>query len=106
MRSVFHILTEFDWQAAQGAGSYAPESLAAEGFVHFSYRHQVARTANARYRDRDGLIVVEFDADRFPGPVIDEDLYGAGEQFPHLYAAVPVAAAVTEHPLPRHDNGD
>ncbi len=79
MRSVFHILAESDWHAAQAAGSYAPESLAAEGFVHFSYRHQVARTANARYRERDGLIVVEFDPDRFPGPLVDEDLYGGSE---------------------------
>jgi uncharacterized protein (DUF952 family) len=106
MRSVFHILAESDWQAARTAGSYAPASLAAEGFVHFSYRHQVARTANARYRDRNGLIVVEFDADGFPGPLVDEDLYGAGEDFPHLYAAVPVIAALAEHPLPRRDNGD
>lgn len=106
MRSVFHIIAESDWSTAREAGSYAPASLTAEGFVHFSYRDQVARTANGHYRDRDGLVVVEFDPDRFPAPLVDEDLYGMGEDFPHLYAAVPVAAAVAEHPLLRQDDGD
>lgn len=50
--------------------------------------------------------MVEFDPDRFPAPLVDEDLYGMGEDFPHLYAAVPVEAAVAEHPLLRQDNGD
>ncbi|MEO6699971.1 MAG: DUF952 domain-containing protein [Jatrophihabitantaceae bacterium] len=102
---IFHIVGHRHWQAACELGSYAPESLAAEGFVHFSYADQVARTANARFADQDGLIVVEFDPARLAAPVVDEDLYGAGELFPHVYGAIPTAAATGSHQLVREPTG-
>lgn len=103
--SVFHIVAAADWQRACDGGSYRPPSLAAEGFVHFSYRRQVARTANARFSGIPDLVVVEFDPDRLPAPVVDEDLYAADELFPHVYAAIPTAAAVAVHPLPVNPDG-
>jgi uncharacterized protein (DUF952 family) len=105
MRRIFHIVADSVWRQAVAAGSYAPPSLAAEGFVHFSYRQQVARTANRFYADEDGLIVIEVDPESLADPVVDEDLYGAGELFPHVYGAIKPAAAVAEHPLPRAADG-
>jgi uncharacterized protein (DUF952 family) len=105
MASIFHIVPAADWDEACNRGSYTPASLTAEGFVHFSYRSQVARTANARFAGRDGLVVVEFDPARLADPVVDEDLYGAGECFPHIYAAIPTALATAVHPLPRDADG-
>jgi uncharacterized protein (DUF952 family) len=104
--SIYHIVAAADWRAACAEGSYRPPSLAEQGFVHFSHSRQVAQVANERYRDQDGLIVVEFDPDRLPAPVVEEDVYDAGEEFPHVYAAIPTAAAVAEHPLRRDDAGD
>ena len=105
MASIFHIVAEPDWRAACGAGSYRPPSLAQEGFVHFSYRHQVARTANARFAGRTDLLVIEFDPATLADPVVDEDLYGANEQFPHVYGAIPTGAAVAEHRLEHGPDG-
>jgi uncharacterized protein (DUF952 family) len=105
MAPIFHIVSGSDWQDACARGSYAPASLAAEGFVHFSYRSQVARTANERFAGRDGLVVVEYDPARLAEPVVDEDLYGAGELFPHIYAAIPTELAAAVHPLPRPADG-
>ena len=105
MASIFHIVPAADWQDACARGRYAPASLAAEGFVHFSYRWQVARTANARFAGRDDLVVVEVDPARLAEPVVDEDSYGAGERFPHVYAAIPTASAIAVHPLPRDAEG-
>ncbi|MGI8665356.1 MAG: DUF952 domain-containing protein [Jatrophihabitans sp.] len=105
MPSLFHILAEPDWRTARALGSYAPASLTSDGFVHFSHAHQVAGAANRFYRDQAGLIVVEFDPDRLGQPVVEEDLYGAGEQFPHVYGAIDTAAAIAEHPLPRDARG-
>ncbi|HEU5269309.1 MAG TPA: DUF952 domain-containing protein [Jatrophihabitans sp.] len=104
--SIYHIVAEADWRTACAEGSYRPPSLAEQGFVHFSHAHQVSRVANERYHDQDGLIVVEFDPGRLPAPVVEEDLYDAGEEFPHVYAAIPTQAAVAEHPLGRDDSGD
>jgi uncharacterized protein (DUF952 family) len=102
---IFHIVAESDWRQACAGGSYQPPSLAAEGFVHFSYRRQVARTANARFAGVAGLVVVEFDPARLPAPVMDEDLYAADELFPHVYAAIPTTLAVAVHPLPVGGDG-
>jgi uncharacterized protein (DUF952 family) len=105
MPRIFHIVAEPDWRSACAQGSYRPPSLEQEGFVHFSYRDQVARTANARFRDHADLLVVEIDPTRLPDPVVDEDLYGSNEEFPHVYGAIPTAAAVAEHRMSRAADG-
>ena len=50
-------------------------------------------------------MVVEFDPARLAEPVVEEDLYAAGELFPHVYAAIPTALATAVHPLPRGSEG-
>ncbi|MEO6503754.1 MAG: DUF952 domain-containing protein [Jatrophihabitantaceae bacterium] len=102
---IFHIVAEPDWRAACAQGSYRPPSLEQEGFVHFSYRDQVAGTANARFRDRADLLVVEVDPARLAEQVVDEDLYGSDEDFPHVYGPIPTAAAVAEHRLSLTSDG-
>jgi uncharacterized protein (DUF952 family) len=105
MQPIFHLVSRAEWQAATELGRYAPESLATEGFVHFSYGHQVAATANQLFADRDDLIVVEVDPSLLDEPVVEEDLYGTGDEFPHVYGAIPTAAAVAERPLDRDSAG-
>ena len=104
MSGLFHIVGRADWQAAVAAGLYRPQSLVTEGFVHFSYADQVSAVANARYRDREDLVVVEFDATGLT--VVVEDSYGSGTAFPHVYAPIPTALAVAVHPLHRQPDGD
>jgi uncharacterized protein (DUF952 family) len=103
---IFHIVTAPEWQAACELGRYAPESLAVEGFVHFSLERQVAGTANKLYRDREDLIVVEIDPDQLDAPVVFEDLYELNEEFPHVYGAIPTRAEVARHELRRTGSGD
>jgi uncharacterized protein (DUF952 family) len=105
MSRLFHIVAEPDWRAACEAGWYAPASLARDGFVHLSYLHQVTGTANLLFADATGLLVIEIDPSRLDRPIVEEDLYGAGERFPHFYAAVPTSAAVGEHRLSRTEDG-
>jgi len=87
MEAIFHVVAAPVWHAACELGRYAPESLATEGFVHFSFSHQVAATANHLYCDRADLIVVEIDPGKLQQPVVVEDLYGMDEEFPHVYGA-------------------
>jgi uncharacterized protein (DUF952 family) len=104
--NVFHIVSIDDWSAAVGAGSYRPPSLAAEGFIHFSYAEQVAATANRHYHEVDGLQVLEVDPLRLSRELRDEASPATGELFPHLYRPLPVGAVVAIHPLDRNDAGD
>ncbi|MGH8859979.1 MAG: DUF952 domain-containing protein [Jatrophihabitantaceae bacterium] len=101
---IFHIVTPSVWAAA--ATTYVPAGFDADGFVHFSFAGQVARTANAIYRDEPELIVVEVESDDVPAELRVEDSYGSGEEFPHVYGPVPVAAAVATRPLRRDADGD
>jgi uncharacterized protein (DUF952 family) len=103
---LFHLVAEPVWRAACQLGEYAPESLASEGFIHFSFRGQVAGSANRHYPDASDLIVIEVDPSRLPTPAVIEDSYGSGQAYPHVYGAIPTAAAVAEHPLNRDAQGE
>ena len=96
---LFHIVGAEVWAEIGASEEYRPQSLADEGFVHLSYGDQVLGTADRFYRDLADPVAVEFDRRALGAAVIDEDSYGSGQRFPHLYAPVPVAAAVAIHPL-------
>lgn len=104
---LFHLIAASEWSAVHSAGAdYAPPSLAAEGFVHFSFADQVAGTANRYYRAVPDLIVLEVDPDRLASPVQVEDSRGSGIAFPHVYSAIPLGSVVAVHPISRSSDGD
>jgi uncharacterized protein (DUF952 family) len=103
---LFHIVAPTTWADAELIGEYVPAAYAADGFVHFSFADQVARVANARYRGEPELVVVEIESDEVKAELRVEDSYGAGEEFPHIYGAIPPAAARAVHPLTRTPDGD
>jgi glutathione S-transferase len=99
MAGLYHIALPADWAAAVESGAYTISTrgvtLADEGYVHCSRRHQVEATANRFYGDLAELVLLTIDESALDAPVVDEDLHGAGEPFPHVYGPIPVAA-VTE----------
>jgi uncharacterized protein (DUF952 family) len=96
---LFHIVTARDWAVAEAVGTYVPPSLAAEGFVHCSYAGQVAGVARRRFAGVPDVVVVEIDARGLD--VRDEDSYGEGVAYPHVYGAIPTSVAVAVHPIER-----
>jgi uncharacterized protein (DUF952 family)/ribosomal protein S18 acetylase RimI-like enzyme len=98
MTRFYHITTAGEAAAARG-GEYAPAALAAEGFIHCSYATQVLAVADRRYRGRADVVLLEIDRDRVPSPVVDEDLSGSGERYPHIYGRLPMTAVVAVHRL-------
>jgi uncharacterized protein (DUF952 family) len=104
--NVFHIVSRQVWTAAVATGTYRPESLTTEGFIHFSYAEQVAATADRYYRDVEGLQVLELDPARLGAELILEPSPSTGELYPHLYAPMPTDALVALHPLQRDDSGN
>jgi uncharacterized protein (DUF952 family) len=103
--NVFHIVAIEAWSAAQAQESYRPDSLAAEGFIHFSFAEQVGATANRHYPEVDGLQVLELDPTRLGGELRLEASPATGELYPHLYGPLPTAAVVAIHPLRRDETG-
>jgi uncharacterized protein (DUF952 family) len=107
---ILHIVGESEWVKAVARGSYAPNSLAAEGFVHCSTLAQVVATANRFYRGQNGLVVLCIDEERLRVELRYEASAGtrgegAAEMFPHLYGALNVDAVVQVVELPCEADG-
>lgn len=96
--ALFHLVDgEERWSGYVAEGSIAPDSLAAEGLVHCSWGRQVAGTLAKHFSGATAVRALELDPGRIGSPVVEEDTSGTGQTFPHVYAAIPVAAVVTIH---------
>jgi len=85
--SVVHIASPEAWAEARTSGLYRAESLAEEGFIHFSRWDQLADTAARYYAGVPGLVVLVVEPGALP--------FRVENGFPHLYSELPVSA-ITE----------
>jgi uncharacterized protein (DUF952 family) len=99
MAELLHITERLTWLDAAQAGEYRMSTrgvtLAAEGFIHCSLRHQLRGVAELLYADADDLVVLVIDSDKVAAPVRFEAPVPGADEFPHIYGALP-AAAVTD----------
>ena len=110
VRVILHIVRRSEWDEAVRRGSYAPESLRGEGFIHCSTQAQVIDTANRFYRGQRDLVVVCIEEQRLRAELRWEapaQPHGAasGELFPHLYGELNIDAVVKVAELPCEDDG-
>ncbi len=89
---IYHITSRDAWHQAQLARSYSAPSLATEGFIHASTHQQIVDTANRYYQGKEGLVILEIDTDLLASPLRFEEAPGLGQQFPHIYGLLQVAA--------------
>lgn len=101
---IYHIVDAEAWAAAQAVGQYEHPSLAQEGFIHFSFAHQVEQTANRYFRAQPELYILQVAVDLLPLPV-QVEAAPSGELFPHVYAPLPLSAVVTGFVEPRQPDG-
>jgi uncharacterized protein (DUF952 family) len=100
MRIVYKICPAAQWEVAVRAGIYqgSPADLS-DGYIHFSTAEQVAETAAKHFAGQVGLVLVAIDADAL-GPDLKWEPSRGGALFPHLYAELPVSAALWVEPMP------
>jgi len=92
---LYHLVTPGEWDVYGRRGQIVPESLATEGFVHCSWGRQVAATVARHFPGVEELLALRIDETALDGvPMVEEDSYGSGQTFPHLYGPVPVGAVV------------
>ena len=107
MPEIFHITLPADWEQAQRDGAITMSTrgvtLAEEGFVHCSYGDQVAATAARIFGDLDEVVVLRIDPDLVTSPIVAEDLYGSGIDFPHVYGPIDVGAVAEARTVSPHD---
>jgi uncharacterized protein (DUF952 family) len=97
---ILHICPRAEWEAARAAGVYEADTLASQGYIHCSTPAQVHMPATALFRGRTDLILLVIDEARLPVPVTWEQGDPPApdrQEFPHLYAALPIDAVVAVH---------
>jgi uncharacterized protein (DUF952 family) len=110
---IYHLALADEWDAARSAGepyrrSTLGVSLEEEGFVHCSFREQVAATAERFYAGRDDVVVLVLDPERLTSPLVVEAPVGAepgAEEFPHVYGPLDLAAVIDVRPAPPGPTG-
>ena len=106
MKRIFHITTRQQDELARLAGEYAPEAFEEEGFIHCSYLAQVLDVANLRFAHQAGLVLFEIAASRLDCAVVEENLEGGEELYPHIYGQLPMSAVIAVHEFPCDGEGN
>jgi uncharacterized protein (DUF952 family) len=103
---IFKIAAASDWTAAERAGIFNGSAHdKADGFIHFSTATQLAETLRLYYAGEENLLLIAVD-DALLGAVLKwEYAASRGENFPHLFAPLPLSAVTWKHPLLRDAQG-
>jgi uncharacterized protein (DUF952 family) len=87
MSLIYHITSRSLAEAARLSGEYRTESLATQGFIHFSQAHQVLRTANSFYKGRTDLVILGVDTQRLKAELkYEAPVHPTGEVVPVRFA--------------------
>ena len=100
MTRIYKILPRAEWTAAVTAGRFEGSAVDhRDGYMHFSTAAQAKETASRHFAGQTDLLLVAVDGDALGEKLVFEPSRG-GDLFPHLYAALPLAAVLWEKPLP------
>ena len=101
----YKVLTAPQMAELEHAGVFrgAPVDLA-DGYIHLSTEAQLAETIGKHFAGQDDLHIVAVDLDALGDAVKWEPSRG-GQLFPHIYADLPLDAAIAYGPLRRHPDG-
>ena len=103
--TVYRIVTEGEWRAAQQAGIFEGSAHdRRDGFIHFSTAEQAAETAARHYAGKNDLLLLRVDAAALTAP-LKWEVSRHGALFPHLYGALPVGAVRRAQKLPLGPDG-
>lgn len=97
---IFHLAEPGDW--AKSTDEYQPAAFAHEGFIHCSTATQLPKVARDRFMRHNDLVLLTIDPEPLGHTVIYEDLYDSGEEFPHVYGALPANAVLSTGPYLTH----
>ena len=98
-RLIYHITSAEEWNLAQSQGEYEPRQFADEGFIHCSYYHQLEAVLNRFFQGQQNLLLLEIDSAALECDVIEENLEGGAELYPHVYGKLPLDTVVSCRPL-------
>jgi len=99
---ILHITSKAEWLAAQQRGEYIAPSLNSEGFIHCSTEKQVVHVANAFYRGRTDLVLLNIDEAGLKPELKWEAPAGPpasnisdSDKFPHIFGPLNLTAVAS-----------
>lgn len=102
---IYHITSVSEWESSSVQGGYLPANFATDGFIHCSFRDQVIPVVNRYYKNTDHLVLLQIDTEKVIARIIEENLEGGDEKFPHIYGSLPASAVDKSAPMTRDQNG-
>lgn len=102
--AAFKVLTTAELEELEGGSFAGSADDRRDGFIHLSTAAQLTATVDKHYAGRDDCHVAEVDLAALGDAVKWEPSRG-GEDFPHLYGALPLDAVVAYSPLERDADG-
>ncbi len=102
---IYKIVPTDLWRDAKETGVFKGAAIdLTDGFIHFSTAAQVRETAQKHFSGQDDLLLVAVDGGALGDKLVFETSRG-GDQFPHLYAPLPLDSVLWETPLTLDDDG-
>ena len=101
-RLIYHITSAEEWNLAQSKGEYEPRQFADEGFIHCSYLHQLEAVVNRFFQGQKDLVILEINSAALKCDVIEENLEGGAELYPHIYGKLSLDAIINCRPIVGH----
>jgi uncharacterized protein (DUF952 family) len=99
MSLIYKPLSQAEWSHALALGRFEGSQVdLADGFIHFSTGAQAQATAAKWFAGRSDLMLLSVEAEGV-GEALKWEPSRGGELFPHLYAALPVAAVTEARPV-------
>jgi uncharacterized protein (DUF952 family) len=92
-KTIFKIVPRAEWDGA-GESYRGSAHDQADGFLHFSTAPQLAETLRLYYAGQDDLVLLAVAADALGEALKWERSPSRGEDFPHLFAALPRSAVL------------
>ena len=90
---IYHIVTPENWANFKDENEYEAESLATEGFIHCSYRHQLDGVLERYYKNQREVLLLHINPHLLDAKLIAERSTG-GEVYPHIYGKINKTAIV------------
>ena len=103
--AIYHICREVEWRRAEVSGTYTGSSQdLADGFIHFSTRAQLRKSAAKHRAGQTDLVLLTCDP-AFFGDALKWESARQGQLFPHLYGDLNLDAVISCDHLPLSPDG-
>ncbi len=99
MPLLFKILPRAEWETFRREGRFEGSAVdRQDGFIHFSYAHQLAETARRHFAQKPDLVLLAVAPAPLGDALRDEPSRG-GDLFPHLYGVLALEHVLWMKPI-------